>query len=387
MSGRFVRSVCTAALMAGATSLALPLPPAAAAPAAPPDQPSAPSAPSVHTLLTRLQTLYRKAEEATETFNATEEKLKKQHQRVDALNEELATARVALTGSRDAAGRLAREQYQGTSGTLAPYVSVLLSPDPQQALDRGHQIQRAAGQRAATVGRLTKDAERASDVAFKAREALNEQQVLAAKQKQQRDKVRKSLGDVEKMLASLTGKQLADIQRLEQKNIGEAQRALLSSGRLSGSTRPSAAGRKAIAYAFEQFGKPYVWGAAGPDAFDCSGLTSQAWAHAGDTIPRTSQEQWRTLPRVALDELRPGDLVVYFEDATHVALYIGNGLVMQAPRPGGSVKVSPIAANPLLGAVRPDAGEAPLRSYELPPLPEGASNGSDAGYGSATAPS
>ncbi|WP_424891149.1 NlpC/P60 family protein [Streptomyces sp. XH2] len=381
MSGRFVRSVCTAALMAGAASLALPPPPAAAAPAAPPDQPS------VHTLLTRLQTLYRKAEEATETYNATEEKLKAQHKRVDELNEQLATARLALTGSRDAAGRLAREQYQGTSGTLAPYVSVLLSPDPQQALDRGHQIQRAAGQRAATVGRLTKSEKRASDLAGRAREALNEQQVLAAKQKQQRDKVKRSLGDVEKMLASLTGNQLADIQRLEQKNIGEAQRALLASGRLSGSTRPSAAGSKAIAYAFEQLGKPYVWGAAGPDAFDCSGLTSQAWAHAGDVIPRTSQEQWRSLPRVALDELRPGDLVLYFEGATHVALYLGNGLVMQAPRPGGSVKVSPIAANPLLGAVRPDAGEAPLRKYELPPLPEGAAYGSDAGYGSASAPS
>ncbi|MFF7727311.1 C40 family peptidase [Streptomyces sp. NPDC008001] len=367
--------------MAGAASLALPPPLAAAAPAAPPDQPS------VHTLLTRLQALYQKAEEATETYNATEEKLKAQHKRVDELNGDLMSARAALTGSRDAAGRLAREQYQGTSGTLAPYVSVLLSPNPQQALDRGHQIQRAAGQRAATVGRLTKDAKRASDLAVKARDALNEQQVLAARQKLQRDKVKKSLGEVEKMLASLTGTQLAEVRGLEQKNIGEAQRALLASGRLSGSARPSAAGGKAIAYAFQQLGKPYVWGAAGPDAFDCSGLTSQAWAHAGGAIPRTSQEQWRTLPRVSLDELRPGDLVVYFEGATHVALYIGNGLVIQAPRPGGTVKVSPIAANPLLGAVRPDAGAAPLRKYELPPLPDGAASGSDTGYGSAEAPS
>ncbi|WP_079110719.1 C40 family peptidase [Streptomyces roseifaciens] len=386
MSGRFARSVCTAALMAGAVSLALPAPLSAAAPGEPPER-SRPSRQSVGSLLSRLQSLYRKAEEATEAYNATEEKLKVQQKRVDELNDELATARVALTGSRDAAGRLAREQYQGMSGTLAPYVSVFLSSDPQQALDRGHRIQRAAGQRAATVGRLAKGEKYASDVAARARAALNEQQVLAARQKRQRDAVRKRLGEVEKMLASLTGTQLAEVQHLEQKNIGEAQRTLLSSGRLSGSSRPSASGGRAIAYAFRQFGKPYVWGAEGPDAFDCSGLTSQAWAHAGDTIPRTSQEQWRTLPRVPLDELRPGDLVIYFEGATHVALYIGHGLVMQSPRPGGTVKVSPIAANPLLGAVRPDADEEPLRRYVPPPMPEGALSGSDTGYGSAEAPS
>ncbi|GAA2909861.1 hypothetical protein GCM10020221_02270 [Streptomyces thioluteus] len=121
----------------------------------------------------------------------------------------------------------------------------------------------------------------------------------------------------------------------------------------------------AVDYAYQQLGKPYVWGAAGPASFDCSGLTSQAWAHAGSAIPRTSQEQWRSLPKVPLDRLRPGDLVVYNRDATHVALYIGAGRVIQAPRPGTVVRVSPLTANPLLGAVRPDAGDEPL----APPLP------------------
>ncbi|MEW5535585.1 C40 family peptidase, partial [Streptomyces virginiae] len=114
---------------------------------------------------------------------------------------------------------------------------------------------------------------------------------------------------------------------------------------------PTAAGGAALRYAAAQIGKPYVWGAEGPGSFDCSGLTSQAWAHAGRTIPRTSQEQWARLPKVPLDQLRPGDLVVYFPKATHVGLYVGDGKVIQAPRPGSVVKVSPVAANPLLGAV------------------------------------
>src|SRR5690606_9543754 len=84
--------------------------------------------------------------------------------------------------------------------------------------------------------------------------------------------------------------------------------------------------------------------------------------------------------------LRPGDLVVYFPEATHVALYLGDGMVVQAPRPGARVKVSPIAANPVLGAVRPDPDGEPLRQYEPPELPEGATEGSDEGYAEAGAP-
>lgn len=123
-----------------------------------------------------------------------------------------------------------------------------------------------------------------------------------------------------------------------------------------------------------------MWGAVGPESYDCSGLTSTAWSKAGRAIPRTSQEQWRRLPRVPLASLRPGDLVIYFPEATHVALYIGDGLVVQAPRPGAAVKVSPLASNPLLGAVRPDPDGEPLDTYTLPKLPEGAAEGSDTGY-------
>ncbi|WP_376697762.1 C40 family peptidase [Streptomyces eurocidicus] len=361
MSGRFVRSVCTAALVAGAASVALQAPPASAAPADPPDQP-------VSALLARLQALYRKAETATETYNATEEKLKGQRKETARLNGDLTRARGALTDSRDDAGRIAREQYRAADGAFSPFLGFLLSPDPRLAFDRSHQITRAAGHRAATVHRLTHDERRAEELAARARKALDAQQKLAARQKKQRDTINDSLAQVEKLLASLSAQQLAELRGLERRTAGEAQHTLLSSGRLSGARAPSRAGGRALAYAYAQLGKPYVWGSAGPDSFDCSGLTSQAWAHAGDLIPRTSQEQWRTLPRVSLDRLRPGDLVIYFEDATHVALYIGDGLVIQAPRPGTAVKISPIASNPLLGAVRPDAGEAPLRDY-VPPLP------------------
>ncbi|MGA5315124.1 NlpC/P60 family protein [Streptomyces pseudogriseolus] len=381
MSGMLLRLVCTAALAAG-TALA-PLP-AAAAPE-PGGGPAASGGRSVPDLLTDLQTLYREAEKATERFNATEEALAKQRAETERLEKALARTRLSLHDSRGAAGRLARQQYQSLSG-LSPYVRLLLAPDPQRALEQGHVIGQLARERAHTVGRLTGDARQAGELARRARKALDERIALTERRKKERDQVVERLRDVEELLASLTADQLAELAELERGRVDEAQRELVASGALSGANAPSAAGERAVRYAVEQLGKPYRWGAEGPATYDCSGLTSQAWRAAGATVPRTSQEQWARLERIELVDLRPGDLVVYFHDATHVALYLGDGMVVQAPRPGTRVKVSPVAANPVLGAVRPDPGGEPLEHYVPPELPEGATDGSDEGYGVSYAP-
>ncbi len=355
--------------------LALPVQSASAAPA-PPGTPAPAASPaaadaSLTGLLTRLQVLYLKAEQATEAYDGTKEKLDKQQAQVDSLNKQLADERAALAAGRDLAGALARQQYQG--GGISPYVRLLLSEDPSEALSQAHILREAAGNQAALVARLRAGEQRLADLTAKAQASLASVRALADQQRKERDDVKGKLGDVEKAVASLTGAQLAELARLEQSGIDAAQKEFLASGKLgTGSRLPSASGRAAIAYAFAQLGKAYVWGATGPDSFDCSGLTSQAWAHAGRAIPRTSQEQWAQLPKVPLNLLRPGDLIIYFPGATHVAMYIGEGLVVQAPRPGGVVKVSPIAANPILGAVRPDAQESPLSDYRLPLIPDGA---------------
>lgn len=382
MSGTLVRSLGTAAL-----AVVVVVSPAAAgaAPSPGPGESSGAPAGGVAGLLSELQRLYQQTEEATETYNGTAAELKKRAAKAKKLDAALVTARLALSRSRDAAGRLAREQYQGRSD-LSAYLRLLLMRDPEYALDQGQVIQRLAAGRAATVKRLGAAEKRADELAKESRKVLDEQQVLAARQKKERDTVRARLKEVEAMLSTLSADQLAELSGLERKNTAQAQSALAASGALSSTRPPSAQGGAAVRYAVRQIGKPYVWGAEGPNSFDCSGLTSQAWAHAGRTIPRTSQEQWRQLPRVPMNALRPGDLVVYFPKATHVALYIGNGLVVQAPRPGSRVKVSPVASNPVLGAVRPDPESAALATYKAPELPDGALEGSDEGYGSSSAP-
>ncbi|BCM69457.1 MULTISPECIES: C40 family peptidase [Streptomyces] len=307
---------------------------------------------SVAQLLTDLQRLYRQAEQATETYNATTEQLERQRAEVARLDGELARARLALKGSRTDAGRLARQQYQ-SSGGLGPYVRLLLAPDPQHALDEGHVIGELARERARTVTRLATAEKRKDALARAARKALDTQLGLAGRQQRQRDDVRTKLADVERLLAALTPDQLAAIARLEQQGVTEAQQRLTTAGALPADAPASPAGDRAVRYAMDQIGKPYRWGAKGPDAYDCSGLTSQAWSQAGTPVPRTSQEQWDQLGKVPLNRLRPGDLVVYFPEATHVAMYVGDGKVVQAPRPGEKVTVSPIASYPILGAVRP----------------------------------
>ncbi|MET8008533.1 C40 family peptidase [Streptomyces sp. NPDC005271] len=408
MSGRIVGSVC-AAVITAAAALVTPLAAATAAAA-----PTRPEERSVSELLTQLKTLYRKAEEATEAYNATEEKLREQRARTRELTEALARTRTRLADSRQDAGRLAREQYQGHT-PLAGYTFLLtlLAPHPEDAADEVRELDRAAGREAAVIERLTRGERRADAVATKARAALDRQMSLTAKKKKQHDKVKKRLAAIEKTLASLTAREITRVAEREREETETAQRELVASGalgsangapqdaadppaprtpaagpgrgtgrrggtggtgrrggtgRTGGTGRPgkpttgtpprtptssASAGQRALRYALNQIGKPYVWGAEGPNAFDCSGLTSQAWAHAGRIIPRTSQEQWRRLPRVPLGRLRAGDLVIYYRGASHVALYAGNGQVVQAPRPGQRVKLSPLASNPLQGAVRP----------------------------------
>ncbi|MEU5664218.1 NlpC/P60 family protein [Streptomyces longwoodensis] len=378
MSGRLLHLVCTAAL---ATQVAL-LPGAAVAV----PEPDGSAEPSVAELLTDLQKLYRDAERATEAYNATEEQLRRKRAEVARLDDQLTRARLALDDSRSAAGRLARRQYQSSSD-LSPYLRLLLARDPQHAVDQGHVIDQVARERAGTTARLAGDERRRDELTRKARAALDARITLTERRKKERDDVRRRLADVEEMVASLSAEQLHAVAELERTGTDERQRELEDSGALGEDDgKPTAEGERAVRNAVRQLGKPYQWGAEGPRSYDCSGLTSWAWDRAGTPIPRTSQEQWAKLPRVPLDALRPGDLVVYFPEATHVALYLGDGLVVQAPRPGARVKVSPLAANPVLGAVRPDPHARPLPHYTPPKLPTTAPTGDDEGYASAAVP-
>ncbi|MFJ8039688.1 NlpC/P60 family protein [Kitasatospora sp. NPDC096147] len=263
----------------------------------------------------------------------------------DALAAERAAAAGALQDGEQGAAQLASSDYRGQG--LSGFVRLLLT-GPAALVPDGVP---AAGARAQAdlVQRLRDGYAEVSGRQAAAERAAQEAGAAA-------DATRASGAELERRLTASVAR-LAELARVKAAPGGgpvmvrpEDAAALPEQD-----AAPTEAGAKAIAEALAQLGRPYVWGGAGPDVFDCSGLTSWAWRAAGRPIPRTSQEQWAGLTRVPLPELRPGDLVIYDPGATHVSMYLGGGLVVHAPHPKTVVKIAPIGLLPVLGAVRPDA--------------------------------
>lgn len=119
------------------------------------------------------------------------------------------------------------------------------------------------------------------------------------------------------------------------------------------STPASGSAGAAVAYAMAQLGDSYVYGAAGPDSFDCSGLTMMAWSQAGVSLPHSSSAQMGSGTPVSTSALQPGDLVFYYSPVSHVAIYIGNGMIVHAANPSTGVVEAPVGSMPIAGAVRP----------------------------------
>lgn len=119
---------------------------------------------------------------------------------------------------------------------------------------------------------------------------------------------------------------------------------------------PSAArtrGEIALKFALAQIGKPYVYGGAGPDNYDCSGLVQRSWRAAGVKIPRTTQQQAGFGKPVPVAQMRPGDLVIFYRDASHVGIYAGGGKVVVAPHQGAYVTIQPVKWMPIYNVRRP----------------------------------
>ncbi|MGW4561262.1 NlpC/P60 family protein [Streptomyces sp. NPDC004561] len=302
----------------------------------------------------KLDKLYHDAAVATDAYNAAEEKAKQQSAQIVALAKKIVEGQQKLARLKDQAGATARAQYR--NGGLPPTAQFLLSDDPGQFLDgAGLALQ---GQQAAKqlIGELSSTQKELQDYAD---DAAAQWKNLDADRKDKaaaKKRIQQQIDAAEKLESKLEKKDKERLAQLEAQAALKAQTAWLDTGILKKiHGKASAEGEKAVAFATAQLGKPYVWGAEGPQSFDCSGLTSQAWAAAGHPIPRTSQEQWKQLKHVDVKDMRPGDLVLYFDDASHVAIYVGDGAIIQAPRPGRTITVAGAGSMPILGIVRPDA--------------------------------
>ncbi|MFI9205023.1 NlpC/P60 family protein [Streptomyces sp. NPDC053048] len=328
-------------------------------PPEPSPSPSASGTRSLEDVHKEVERLYRKAEAATDSYNAASEQERLQEKSVADLARQITTTQQRLDRLRGQVGALARAQYRG--GALTPRTQLFFSDSPETFIN-GVTLARKGEQ--ATRGLLAQVTATRADLGRYAKAAEDRRKTLEGDRKKKeaaKKEIEAQLEAAKKLESRLAEKERQRLRELEEERARQAQEKWLATDAGKGVMNVSAGGSSAatgdagrvVAFASAQIGKNYVWGAEGPDTFDCSGLTLKAWAAAGRAIPRTSQEQWRQLPKVDVKDMRPGDLVIYYADASHVGVYAGDGMIVHAPRPGRQVTRAGAGSMPILGVVRP----------------------------------
>ncbi len=182
-------------------------------------------------------------------------------------------------------------------------------------------------------------------------QALDLRRSATAKRAAQLQATQEQLGDEKALISEKLSAAKALLGKLE----AAEREEMVSRDQVRTPTSVPVSGRAsaAVGYAMAQIGDAYVYGATGPSAFDCSGLTMMAWAQAGVSLPHSSSAQFSSGPRISESDLRPGDLVFYYSPISHVGLYIGNGMIAHAANPSTGVQVTGLHSMPYVGAVRP----------------------------------
>ncbi|MFF2568195.1 NlpC/P60 family protein [Streptomyces sp. NPDC058084] len=289
------------------------------------------------TLTTRstVDRLFEEAERATESYNRADEKADRLRRTVSLVQDSLARGQERINRMRGALGSVAGAQYR--SGGIDPALALLLSSDPDSYLDRASALDRAAARQGAALGELQRELRERAQERAEAGRTLAELERSRAEVARHKRTVEGKLAEARRLLASLTAEERAGFDRASRSGreaLGEELPPL-------GDLGPSRAAAAVIA-ARSAIGRPYVWGATGPSAFDCSGLMVWSYRQAGIALPRTSQAQRYAGRRIPLSQAQPGDLVTYRGDASHVAIYAGNGQVIHAPYPGARVRYDPV---------------------------------------------
>ncbi|MFE2294233.1 NlpC/P60 family protein [Streptomyces sp. NPDC059452] len=338
---------------ASVTVPSAPLPPAS--PLSPSTSPSA-SDQELEKVREQIETLYRKAGAATDAYNLAQEQTKKQSGEIVKLAKAIVDGQARIAELKDQAGAQAREQYR--NGGLPPGAQLVLSDDPKLFLDGINKVRQSQQANQTVLAELSRTQEDLETYTQDASTNWHKLETNRVKQAKAKKKINAQIAAAKKLESRLEKKERARLRQLEREAASRAHTAWLATRPVqtieNAGSGATSAGKAAVAFATAQIGKPYVWGATGPGSYDCSGLTSKAWAAAGRPIPRTSQEQWRLLPRIDIQDMRPGDLIIYHADASHVGMYVGDGTMVHSPRPGRNVTLAGAGSMKILGVVRPD---------------------------------
>jgi cell wall-associated NlpC family hydrolase len=302
--------------------------------------------PTLSEVQAKLQKLNNAEQVLDERYDQMKQDLAQANQRLKLVNQESARYQVKFESMRKQVARIAAQAYE--DGQLTSTAALLTSDDPQTVLDQGSILMELSAANSAQMSQFIEAAKNLESAQQAARRAKAGIVALRGRLTGQRASLTKTIDQQKKLLAQLTPVQQAPVGP--------------GGPPAGGGTPPpvykgptSTQAEKVVAFAYAQLGKPYVFGASGPDSYDCSGLTSAAWASVGINIPRTSEEQWAGLPHVPTSAMEPGDILV-FNGAGHVGIYVGGGMMIDAPHTGLDVEKVALSgwySSTLDGVVRP----------------------------------
>jgi peptidoglycan DL-endopeptidase CwlO len=312
--------------------------------------------PNLDQVRQQVEALREQAEAATEHYDDTREQIAALQVQVSAAQQKVTDQQQAVHQAQVDVSRIAVDTYK--AGDLAT-LSLFFNDDPDRFLVANGLFVSLGDRKAQAVEGLTRQRQLLVGGMTDVQDQQQRLQQAMANLQEDRKLVLAKLSAATALLGQLTDEERG---RLGQIQTGEDRTSLQdlgitmpTSGQLRCEDVPVAIppGRvgKVISYACAQVGDPYRWGADGPQMFDCSGLTMMAWQQAGVSLPHNAAAQAQLGVRIPRDKLQPGDMLFFHSPISHVALYIGNGLMLHAPQTGELVKIVPVRSD-LVSAVR-----------------------------------
>ena len=329
----------------------------------------------------QLDALTDQAEAASEAYNGAQESLTVAHHAATAATAAAESAHTAVVAEQNKVGVLAAESY--TSGGLSQGLAVVLSTsDPSQAMNRIAMLQQLSNQQARILATAKTDDLRYEQSVAVATQATATATQLSANLAQKQAAIDATLAKSQQVLATLTAAQRAQLLAAQKAKLAaeqaqsaialanykstlatQAARAASRQAATQAANRQAAArdqvvlaalpqsaggssvAQRAVSAAMTRLGTRYVFGATGPSRFDCSGLVEWAYGRAGVSTAHYTGTFWRSYKHVSYNQLKPGDLVFFYRDHHHVGIYIGNGLMINAPHTGDVVRIASVLSH------------------------------------------
>lgn len=308
--------------------------------------------PTIEEVRAQVIMLQEDAAEAAEGAQAAKVQLANLKKQLSSVQAEEADQKASLERLRQSLGAIANSQYM--NGGLSDSLELLFSQDPTLYLSAAGSLEAVTRRKSAQLRKYAVAKQRLEATSITVEQKVRIVAATEARYRKQAALAQSKLKEAQALLNKLRKEDRARLAALNKKEQDEAQRRSLAAAR----GLNSVSGRAGIAlrYAMNQIGDNYVFGAAGPTRWDCSGLTMRAFQSAGVSLPHSSRAQFNRGKSVARSALKPGDLIFFGRPISHVGIYLGGNKMVHAPRPGARVQVATFGAwfgrKPYVGARR-----------------------------------